>query len=206
MLSHLQAIEPKASSPCSSVNHQEQAGHEIIAQILASSLVPIGKHLKARIRDRDEADEVLQEFVLRALERAEDLRDLRAVRGWLSRVLASSIVDHFRRKNVRTRREVHCSADQLENAVRYEIESTNAICECAGEALPRLKPEYAEAITLLDILAEPRDVVAARLGITINTLTVRLHRARHALKTVLEATCAEDCCQDSDFTCTCTPT
>lgn len=201
MLNHIRAIEPNASNRC----HQEQAGHEIIAQVLASSLVPIGKHLKARIRDKDEAEEVLQEFVLRALERAGDIRDLRAVRGWLSRVLASAIVDHFRRKKVRTRREVRCSADQLENVAQDELAVAHAICECAIEVLPSLKPDYAEAIRRLDLLAEPRDVVAARLGISVNTLTVRLHRARNALKTILEATCAEDCCRDSDFACTCPP-
>ncbi|VVT00779.1 hypothetical protein RV134_210184 [Roseovarius sp. EC-HK134] len=43
----------------------------------------------------DAAEEVLQVFMLRAIGRSGQLRDVRAVRGWLSQILASSIADYW---------------------------------------------------------------------------------------------------------------
>jgi DNA-directed RNA polymerase specialized sigma24 family protein len=45
-------------------------------------------YLIRRLGNADDAQEVLQRFVLRALERSSDLHDVRAVRGWLARVLS----------------------------------------------------------------------------------------------------------------------
>lgn len=44
--------------------------------------------LQQRLRNRSEAEEVLQRFSLRALERIDQLRDVQTVRGWLGRILA----------------------------------------------------------------------------------------------------------------------
>jgi hypothetical protein len=55
--------------------------------------------------------------------------------------------------------------------------------------LPALKPEYAEVLRRVDLAEEARETAAAALGITIGNLTVRLHRARQALRRVLELTC-----------------
>src|ERR1700694_2129675 len=63
-------------------------------------------YLVRRLGNADDAQEVLQRFVLRALERSNDLRDVRTVRGWLARVLATSVADWQRMRVVRRRREV----------------------------------------------------------------------------------------------------
>src|SRR5689334_19432214 len=50
-------------------------------------------YLQKHFRTPSEAEEVLQTFVLRALERSATIRDADSVRGWLSRVLATTIAD-----------------------------------------------------------------------------------------------------------------
>src|SRR3546814_19115504 len=60
---------------------------------------------------------------------------------------------------------------------------------CLHKILPALKPEYAEILRRVDLAEEPREAIAAALGLTIGNLTVRLHRARQALRRVLELTC-----------------
>jgi RNA polymerase sigma-70 factor (ECF subfamily) len=72
--------------------------------------------LRRRLDSREEAEEVLQRFSLRALERAADLRDVRTVRGWLGQVLASTIVDHQRRTIRRRRREVDMEQADIESS------------------------------------------------------------------------------------------
>ncbi len=146
--------------------------------------------LRRRMGSREEAEEIMQRFSLRALERASDLRDVATVRGWLSRILASTIVDHQRRAIRRRRREVAMEQDYLESlAIEPDAEVDRAVCDCLYKLLPTLKPDYAHVIWRADILGEPRERIAASLGTTLNNVTVRLHRGRQALKKRLEDMC-----------------
>ena len=146
--------------------------------------------LRRRLGSGDEAEEVLQMFMLRAVERSADLRDVRSVRGWLSRILATTIVDHQRRAGKRRKREEIVDPFDLEElSIEPDDELEEAICNCLYKLLPTLKPEYAEVIWRIDLLEEPRDRVAASLGVSLNNITVRLHRGRQALKKRLEEMC-----------------
>lgn len=146
--------------------------------------------LQKRLGNRDEAEEVLQRFSLRAIERASDLRDVRSVRGWLGRILATTIVDYQRRVIRRRRREVVVEQADLENlAAEPDSELDGAVCNCLHRLLPTLKPDYADVIWRADLLGEPRDRIAASLGVTLNNVSVRLHRGRQALKKRLEEMC-----------------
>lgn len=144
--------------------------------------------LQRRLGDRNVAEEVLQYFSLRAIERASELRDVRSVRGWLGRILANAIIDHQRA--IQRRREVSIEQVATEIAAAepdQEIDET--VCNCLHKLLPTLKPEYAEVIWRADLLGEPRDRIAGSLGVTLNNITVRLHRGRHVLKKRLEEMC-----------------
>lgn len=145
--------------------------------------------LERRLGSSEDAEEVLQAFMLRAVERSADLRDVRTVRGWLSRILATTIVDHQRRAGRRRQRETVMSPDDLETLIEPDDELEDAVCNCLYKLLPTLKPEYAEVIWRVDLLGEPRDRVAASLGVTLNNVTVRLHRGRQTLKKRLEEMC-----------------
>ena len=143
-----------------------------------------------RLGDPEAAEDVLQTFMLTAIDRSEQLRDVRAARGWLSQILASSIADHGRRMSRRRQREVVMAPTDLDTfQYEFDEELDEAVCACLYKLLPTLKPEYAEVIWRVDLLEQPREAVAEDLGITLNNITVRLHRGRQALKTRLEQMC-----------------
>ncbi|WP_072386877.1 RNA polymerase sigma factor [Hyphomicrobium sp. CS1BSMeth3] len=163
--------------------------------------------LLQRLRSPDEAEEVLQRFCLRALERASQLRDVRTVRGWLGRVLATTLVDHQRSAIRKRRREIQIDDGDLVNVpADVDPELDAAVCNCLYRLLPTLKPEYADVVWRADILGEPRDRLAASLGTSLNNVTVRLHRGRQALRKRLEEMCRTcpthgflDCrCEDAE--------
>jgi RNA polymerase sigma-70 factor (ECF subfamily) len=151
--------------------------------------LPLYRRMAAqRLRSLAEAEEVAQAFALKALERAGQLREPLAVGGWLRRIFETTLIDHCRRAGGRRAREVPFDA-QLHD--RAEAEPPR---EAPGEAaaiviglLPRLKPDYAKVIEQVDLLERSRAEAACDLGITTNNLTVRLHRARAALRTQLAA-------------------
>lgn len=164
-----------------------------VRRALVESHRDLLKFLRRRLHSHDEADDVLQRFVLKALQHSNDLRDVRTVRGWLGRVLATTIVDHQRAAATRRRREHGVDPVELANMAEALIEPDeeidDAICQCLYKLLPTLKAEYAQVIWRVDLLGEPRDRVAISLGVTLNNVTVRLHRARQALKLRLEQMC-----------------
>lgn len=157
--------------------------------------------LRRRLGNPHDAEDVLQEFIARALERSKHLRDVQSVRGWLSRVLATTLVDHYRR--VGRRKDSPRDPSDLEAlAVAPDPEIEAAVCFCLYRLLPTLKPEYSELIWRIDLLGEPRDRVAAALGVTLNNVSVRLHRGRRTLRARLEELCLT-CPQHGFLDCRC---
>jgi len=170
---------------------------------LARGYDRLRSYLQRRFGTQAEADEVLQAFVLRALERSGDIRNTESVRGWLSRVLATTIADFHRRSSKDKTREVAFYPELNDRlAANADAELDSVVCECFYVHLAHLKSEHAEVIRRVDLAGEPREVVAAEIGVTVNNLTVRLHRARQALRERLERTCVV-CLEDSFWECRC---
>ena len=175
----------------------------VVRSALVGSYDRLRGYLQRRFGGTAEAEEVLQAFMLRALERSGDVRDADSVRGWLSRVLATTIADFHRQASKSRTREMpfpHELNDRL--AVDQDAAANAVVCECLHIHLSLLKPEHAEVIRRVDLAGEPRELVAADLGVTVNNLTVRLHRARQALKERLEQTCVV-CLEESFWECRC---
>lgn len=155
---------------------------------LAESHSDLLRFLTRRLGTRDEAEEVLSTFYVRSLSRASDIRNLHSLRGWLSRVLATTIADHYRKRTAVRQAEVE--VDEARIASMPDVEEIfTTICTCFYRLLPTLRPEYADVLRRVDLQGKSREKVAASLGTTVNNLTVRLHRARSALRRRLQQTC-----------------
>lgn len=175
-----------------------KAADAAVRRALVESRRQILSFLERRLGSSEAAEDVLQIFMLRAIERSAQLRDVRTVRGWLSRILATTIVDHQRRSARRRQREAVMNPNDIEALeIEADEELDEAVCNCLYKLLPTLKPDYAEVIWRLDLLGEPREQVAASLGLTLNNVTVRLHRGRQALKKRMEEMCLT--CPDHGF-------
>jgi DNA-directed RNA polymerase specialized sigma24 family protein len=74
-----------------------------------------------------------------------------------------------------------------------------AVCTCIYDLIPALKAEQAELVRRVELGEEPLHQVAGDLGITPNNASVRLHRARRALREALQdacGACADHGCLD----------
>ena len=106
--------------------------------------------------------------------------------AWFYRLLSTVLADYARREATRKRLDHLCPASGLD-AGGPKLEST--VCTCLYALLPTLKPEHADILRRVDLLGEPRQQVAAALGVTVNNVTVRLHRARQAIRRALLLSC-----------------
>ncbi|MGE0743349.1 MAG: sigma factor [Hyphomonadaceae bacterium] len=161
----------------------------VVRRALEEGLDRIRSHIRSKLADPNHADEVLQIFCARALERAADLKDGAAARSWLSRVLATTIADYCRSLARRRARETPADEGHL-SSLAAEIEADRVACACLEALLDGLSDTDAALIRGIDIEDHDRESVAAALGLNLNALTVRLHRARARLRTLVLRLCA----------------
>ncbi|MCF8707683.1 RNA polymerase sigma factor [Rhizorhapis sp. SPR117] len=139
-----------------------------------------------RLRDEVAADDVVQAFALKALERIEQLRDIQAVHGWLRRLFETTLIDFCRRRGTRCQREV---AFEMEYHDRPHESLTDSLPDPVGTIMglmSNIRQEYADVIYRLDLQNQPKEDAARELGISVNNLTVRAHRARRALRDAID--------------------
>jgi RNA polymerase sigma-70 factor (ECF subfamily) len=156
--------------------------------------------LTRRVGSRDVAEDILQDAFVRGLARAGQLRDQESVVAWFYRSLRNALIDHWRRQD--TERRIFESDTDTPDAEAADPELMNTVCACATALLSTLKPEYAEALRRVDLDDVSVQDFAREKNVTANNASVRLFRARAALRLQVTrscGTCAEHGCLD----CTC---
>jgi RNA polymerase sigma factor (sigma-70 family) len=153
--------------------------------------------LQNRVGSREVAEDILQDGFVRALERADTLRAGESATAWFYRLLRNALVDHYRRTGAEDRALAGAAAELETSQPDAELHDT--VCACVSELLGTLKPEYGAALRRVELEGVRVDAFARETGITATNASVRLHRAREALrKRVLEScgTCVTHGCRD----------
>ena len=158
--------------------------------------------LVRRLGNVHEAEDVLQEFHLKALSKAHGIRKSDSIVAWFYRVLRTTLADHYRARDRQLRHETAYAHEQTLQTASPDAELHAFVCQCIYNLQSTLRAEYTEVLWRIDLIGEPRGKVARSLGITVNNLTVRLHRARQALKTALLLSC-ETCPEHGFQDCAC---
>lgn len=157
--------------------------------------------LERRVGSSAEAEVILQEAFVRGIQRAGSVRESEAASAWFFRLLRNALIDH-RRRAEGSFPGLSASEIELAEFAAGQSEDAAEACRCVLELADTLKPEYAAALRRVELEGRSIQDFAAEAGITPNNATVRLFRAREALRRrVHEAcrTCAEHGCLD----CTC---
>jgi RNA polymerase sigma-70 factor (ECF subfamily) len=150
------------------------------------------------VRDEDEAASVLQETFLQAYERIHTFRGESKVTTWLY-AIGINLSRATLRKSRRATALEEEDLDRLQPAFArgmyrdagqswdpQKIAERTEVQKLVRKAIDRLPEDYRVVVTLRDIRELPTAEVAQMLGISEGAVRVRLHRARQALKTLLD--------------------
>ena len=157
--------------------------------------------LERRVGDRALAEDILQDAFVKSIEKSQEVRDETSAVAWFYRLLRNSIIDHYRRSGTRSR-ALEGLARELEGAVEPPPELHDAICGCVARLAGTLKPEYAEAIRRIEVDGASVQEFASEAGISANNASVRLFRAREALRNQVRASCGT-CADHGCLECAC---
>jgi DNA-directed RNA polymerase specialized sigma24 family protein len=136
---------------------------------------------RGRLGPGVDSEDLVQQALLRATQKIGLLRDPSLVVPWFYRVLRRAIADHHARAKSEHLR--------WQSAQEPGTVGTAATCACSLTVLASLPERYAEVLRRVDLGDESLAEVAGSLGTTVNNTTLRLHRARKALRERLRESC-----------------
>jgi RNA polymerase sigma-70 factor (ECF subfamily) len=152
--------------------------------------------VERRVGSRAVAEDIVQAAFVRGIEHGESVNEEKAV-AWFYRVLRNAIVDHYRRQ-ASSARALESLALEPEPTPEVKAE----VCACVTGLLDELKPEYRDALRIVDMEDGALADLASQGGITAENAAVRVHRARKALRKKVVEACGT-CCTHGCFDCTC---
>ncbi len=138
-------------------------------------------------RDNDELEDICQEAFIKAYENLKSFRRDAPFEHWLTRIAVRACHDAVRGKRHTYR---HTSLDEQALEVRDHAAEARQEARQAREVLARamamLKPDERVVITLLELEEYTVNEIAEMTGWSTSNVKVRAHRARQALKRVVE--------------------
>lgn len=177
---------------------------EVIAQLVDGHARFLA-FVQRRVGARAIAEDILQEAFARALARGDNLRDGESAVAWFYRLLRNALIDHHRRTAAAGRALDAAAIEAKLQSDGADDDLKTAVCQCVGDLVGTLKPEYAEAIRRVDLQEGAVSDYAKASGITANNASVRLHRAREALMRSLVRSCGSCCATHGCLDCSCHP-
>jgi RNA polymerase sigma-70 factor (ECF subfamily) len=155
---------------------------------------PLAGFIARRVADPEDAEDVLQEVMLRMHRHGDELEKADRVAAWVHRIARNAIVDHYRRRAARPElpagapgeleeREDGTLSDPASEAARSELAA------CLRPLIDRLPERHREALVLTEFEGLTQAEAARRLGISVSGAKARVQRGRAQLKMLLL-----DCC------------
>lgn len=144
------------------------------------------------------ADDLLQETYIKAARGWHGFQGQSNRATWLHRIARNAAVDFLRsRQNREAKLNTPLEAGEVEGnerafhdpAVRTKNIEAEEMHGCIREYVGRLPAPQREILELKDLHGLTNPEIAQRLGVTLNTAKIRLHRARAALRREMEEGC-----------------
>jgi RNA polymerase sigma-70 factor (ECF subfamily) len=131
-------------------------------------------------RDRDRAEDLVSDTLVKALEHHETFQPGTNLKGWLFTILRNLFITKWRRSG----REVSDPDGIIASLVPVEEGQSWAVdLKVIRKRMRFLSPDYRRIIELVAILGYDYEYAAQQLGIPVGSVKSGLHRARHYLET-----------------------
>jgi len=192
-------MAPQQPRPGKPRNVQSREAHNLDAEQLVRVNIGWMLALAERIlRDRGMAEDAVQEAFMAALRGLDGFEGRSSLKTWLHRITVNAALAKLRRLQRLVeepidellpqfdRQDCRIEAPWTHPAPIEELLDSEAVRARVTEGINALPDSYRIVLQLRDIEGYDTKEVATLLGIDQNNVKVRLHRARAALKKLLE--------------------
>lgn len=150
----------------------------------------VWKFILASVKNEAAADDLTQETFIRIQEKIQSVRDPEKISSWIFQIAYHLCQDHFRTlKKSSTQKEIHDGLVNIEEiSIQKKLEQ-GEMSLCVQDKLSLLPETQRSIIIFADIMEFSHSEIADILGLTVENVKVRLHRARKKFKAILEKEC-----------------
>ena len=156
------------------------------------------------VRNEWAADDLVQETFLRINYNLENLKDAAKLQPWIFTIAMNICRDYFRQQG----KHANWGLEEIpENAAPSRLPTTQKQLEqgqmrsCVFGLVNHLSESLRTVIILSDINEFSQREIAEIIGITVENVKIRLHRARKKLKALLEEHCTFEVDERNVLTC-----
>jgi RNA polymerase sigma-70 factor (ECF subfamily) len=161
----------------------------------------VRKFILASVREPSIADDLAQETFIRVGENLNGLRDPAKISSWIFRIAHHQVQDHFRANKKSPREEIHEGLVNLEETPIQKKVEQGEMSQCVQDQLHLLPDSHRTVLILADVMECSLQEISDILGITVENVKVRLHRARKKFKAILEEKCTFEIDERSVLVC-----
>ncbi len=164
-------------------NSAESERHRRFDRLISGFYPDMFRYAAWLSRNREIAEDVCQEALLRAWKSLDALREDAAAKQWLLTIVRRENARYFERKRPET-----VDVDSL-SAVQAAMlaEPADDEADDLRKAIVRLDDDYREPLVLQVLLGFSTKEIAEHMGLKQGAVLTRLHRARLKLKESIEA-------------------
>jgi len=151
----------------------------------------------ARLTDSDEADDLTQEVFIKVNRGLKSFRGESQLSSWIYRIATNAALDHLRRPSQMTTEMSSIDTEREEEPVRLRGKVAfidqqlirKEMNACIRNVIKKLPEDYRTVIVLGELEEFKNHEIAEILQVSLDTVKIRLHRARKKLKNELENLC-----------------
>lgn len=141
-------------------------------------------YARALLRDRDAADDLVQDSLERALSRMANWTAGDTPRRWLLTIMHNLFIDQLRR--AKRHAQAVTTISETKDAIATSPEAERLVSVDVFSALQQINPERRAALVLVAVEGLSYDDASKALGIPAGTLASRIVRGREELRSILE--------------------
>jgi RNA polymerase sigma-70 factor (ECF subfamily) len=173
----------------------EEAAFEDLVKAETARLLAVSRRI---LGSQEEARDVVQETFLAAFQSLDRFRGEASLGTWLSRIAVNQCLMRLRSRKRKPEQSIDDllptflpDGHQVRESALWEVSidtavERNEVFGIVRKTIDRLPENYRTVLLLRDIEEHSTEEVAGMLGVSSNTVKVRLHRARQALRALLE--------------------
>ncbi|PON18112.1 RNA polymerase sigma factor SigZ [Candidatus Entotheonella serta] len=164
---------------------ENESNHMDIKQVWQDYRHELERFLLSRISNPDDAEDVLQDIMIKAYQHLHTVQDPSKLRYWLFQVTRNEVTDYYRRAHQAPPDASFCIDEGTERyeQVRYEL------AECINVFIKQLPETYQFAVEAVDLHGVSQKALSEELGVSYSAVKSRVQRGRQMLADLFEAYC-----------------
>lgn len=158
----------------------EEAAQRWLVDTYRHRVLRLANHI---LRRPDEAEDVAQEALIRALTRLHSYRGEAAFSTWLLRIATRACIDHTRRRTVRREVPLESSAAEIPTSRGQSVDARLLV----AALLDGLTPPLRAALVLRELEGLSYEEISSALNVPVGTVRSRISAARTRFRELYEA-------------------